>query len=176
MFDRMGRQIAKHRKMHLFDVNIEGGQFFKESDTLTAGEQITVFDTEFGKMGLCVCYDMRFPELARLMALKGAKVLIVPGAFNMTTGPAHWEIMFRCRALDNQVYTIGTAPARDVASEYVSWGHTMIVSPWGDVLKQLDEKEGYINCTIDLDYVERVRKELPLLSHRKTDIYKLEEI
>jgi predicted amidohydrolase len=175
VFDRMGKQIAKHRKMHLFDINVEGGQSFKESDTLTAGEQITVFDTEFGKMGLCVCYDMRFPELARLMALKGAKAIIVPGAFNMTTGPAHWEIMFRCRALDNQVYTIGTAPARDATSGYVSWGHSMIVSPWGDILKQLDEKEGYINYTIDLGNVDRVRKELPLLAHRRTDIYRLEE-
>ena len=175
-FDRMGRQIAKHRKMHLFDINVEGGQFFKESDTLTAGNRITVFDTEFGKMGLCVCYDMRFPELARLMALEGAKVFIVPGAFNMTTGPAHWEIMFRCRALDNQAYTIGTAPARDATSGYVSWGHSIIVSPWGDVLSQLDEKEGYISYTIDLAEVERVRKELPLLSHRRTDVYRLENI
>jgi len=175
VFDRTGVQIAKHRKMHLFDINVEGGQSFKESDTLTAGKQITVFDTEFGKMGLCVCYDMRFPELARLMALNGAKVIIVPGAFNMTTGPAHWDIMFRCRALDNQVYTIGTSPARDEASGYISWGHSMIVSPWGEVLRQLDEKEGYINFTLDLKYVERVRKELPLLLHRRTDIYKLEE-
>ena len=175
VFDRTGVQIAKHRKMHLFDINVEGGQSFKESDTLTAGKQITVFETEFGKIGLCVCYDMRFPELARLMALKGAKVIIVPGAFNMTTGPAHWEIMFRCRALDNQVYTIGTSPARDMTSGYVSWGHSIIVSPWGEVLRQLDEKEGCINYTFDLGYADRVRKELPLLLHRRTDIYYLKE-
>ncbi|MCL1940404.1 MAG: carbon-nitrogen hydrolase family protein [Synergistaceae bacterium] len=175
VFDRQGVQIAKHRKMHLFDIDVEGGQYFKESDTLTAGEQITAFDTEFGKMGLCVCYDMRFPELARLMALKGAKVILVPGAFNMTTGPAHWEIMFRNRALDNQAYTIGTAPARDEASGYASWGHSIIVSPWGDVLEQMDEKEGCISRVLDLEYVDKVRKELPLLAHRRTDVYSLEE-
>ncbi|MCL1875101.1 MAG: carbon-nitrogen hydrolase family protein [Synergistaceae bacterium] len=171
VFDREGNQIAKHRKMHMFDIDVEGGQFFKESDTLTAGKEITVFDTEFGKMGLCICYDMRFPELARIMTLKGAKVILVPGAFNMTTGPAHWEIMFRNRALDNQVYTIGTAPARDAASGYVSWGHSIIVSPWGDILEQMDEKEGYITRAIDLERVDRVRKELPLLAHRRTDVY-----
>jgi predicted amidohydrolase len=176
VFDRQGNQIAKHRKMHLFDIDIKGGQFFRESDTLTAGKQITVFDTEFGKMGLCICYDMRFPELARLMTLKGAKVIFAPGAFNMTTGPAHWEIMFRLRAVDNQVYTIGTAPARDAASGYTSWGHSIIVSPWGDILQQMDEKEGYISTTIDMEQVERVRKELPLLAHRRLDIYSLTEL
>ena len=174
VFDRAGKQIAKHRKMHLFDIAVEGGQHFRESDTLTAGNEITVFDTEFGTMGICVCYDMRFPELSRLMALKGAKVILVPAAFNMTTGPAHWEIMFRSRALDNQVFAIGTAPARDTEAGYVSWGHSIIVSPWGDVVKQMDEKEGYIIHTIDLKYVERIRGELPLLAHRRTDIYSLE--
>ena len=89
--------------MHLFDIEVEGGQSFKESDTLTPGDQVTVFDTEFGKMGICICFDFRFPELARLMALEGARVILVPAAFNMTTGPAHWEILFRTRALDNQV-------------------------------------------------------------------------
>lgn len=176
VFDREGIQIAKHRKMHLFDINVEGGQYFKESDTLTAGNEITVFDSEFGKIGLCVCYDMRFPELARLMTLKGAKIILVPGSFNMTTGPAHWEIMFRNRALDNQVFTLGTAPARDVESGYVSWGHSIIVSPWGDVLEQMDEKEGYISRIIDLERVDRVRKELPLLSHRRTDVYSLKDL
>lgn len=88
VFDRNGHQIGKHRKMHLFDIDVKGGQYFKESDTLTPGDQVTVFDTEFGKMGLCICYDFRFPELARLMVDEGAQVIIVPAAFNMTTGPS----------------------------------------------------------------------------------------
>ncbi len=176
VFDRQGRQIAKHRKIHLFDINVTGGQSFTESETLTAGNQVTVFDTEFGSMGLCICYDFRFPELARLMVNKGAQVILVPAAFNMTTGPAHWETMFRQRAVDNQVFTIGAAPARDPASDYISWGHSIIVAPWGNVLVQLDEKEGYSVQTLNLGEVDKVRRELPLLAHRRSDIYTLNEI
>ena len=131
VFDRNGHQIGKHRKMHLFDIDVKGGQYFKESDTLTPGDQVTVFDTEFGKMGLCICYDFRFPELARLMVDEGAQVIIAPAAFNMTTGPLHWELMFRQRAVDNQVYTIGAAPARDLNAGYHSWGHSIAADPLG---------------------------------------------
>jgi predicted amidohydrolase len=176
VFDRQGCKIGKHRKMHLFDIAVEGGQHFKESETLTPGNEVTVFDTEFGKIGLAVCYDFRFPELSRLMVDKGAKVLIVPAAFNMTTGPAHWEVMFRSRAIDNQVYTIGVAPARDVDSCYTSYGNSIIVSPWGDMVVRMDEKEGFVISTLDLDYVERVRRELPLLAHRRKDIYKCQGV
>lgn len=176
VFDRQGNQIAKHRKVHLFDIDVKGGQSFKESDTLTAGRDITVFDTEFGKMGLCICYDLRFPELARLMVTEGAKVILVPAAFNMTTGPAHWEILFRNRALDNQAFVIGTAPARDASSGYTSWGHSIVVSPWGDIISQLEEKEGYMIQELDLDRVEEVRGQLPLLAHRRTDLYRLEKL
>ncbi|MDU4889498.1 MAG: carbon-nitrogen hydrolase family protein [Clostridium sp.] len=173
VFDREGNKIGKHRKMHLFDINVEGGQCFKESDTLSAGKDVTVFDTEFGKMGLAICYDFRFPELSRLMVEAGAKVIVVPAAFNMTTGPAHWDILFRTRALDNQVYTIGTAPARDESSCYTSYGNSMAVSPWGDTICHMDEKEGYRIVELDLDYVDRVRNELPLLAHRRKDVYSL---
>lgn len=175
VFDREGKQIAKHRKVHLFDINVQGGQYFKESDTLAAGSQVTVFDTEFCKMGICICYDFRFPELARLMATKGAKVILVPAAFNMTTGPAHWEIMFRSRALDNQVYALGTAPARDLSASYISWGHSIAVGPWGNVTAQLEETEGYLIHELNLEAVDQVRAQLPLLKHRRTDMYRLEE-
>ena len=173
VFDRAGKQIGKHRKMHLFDIDVAGGQKFRESDTLTAGNEVTVFETEFGKMGLCLCYDIRFPELIRLMALEGAKIVIVPAAFNMTTGPAHWEILFRTRAVDNQVFTVGAAPARNAASGYSSWGHTIMVNPWGSVLAQMDEKEGFLICDLDLAQVDKVRRELPLLQQRRTDLYEL---
>lgn len=175
-FDRKGQKIGKHRKMHLFDIDVKGGQYFKESDTLTAGNTVTVFETEFGKMGLAVCYDFRFPELARLMVEEGAKAIIVPAAFNMTTGPAHWEIMFRSRAIDNQVYTIGTAPSRDVDSCYTSYGNSIMVSPWGEVIIRMDEKEGISIGILDLDYVEKVREELPLLKQRRKDIYKCHKV
>ncbi len=172
-FNREGKQIAKHRKMHLFDINVSGGQYFKESDTLTAGNEITVFNTEFGKMGICICYDIRFVELSRIMALEGANIIIVPAAFNMTTGPAHWEISFRTRALDNQVYTIGVAPARQQQSTYVSYGNSIAVSPWGKVLTRLSEKEEIAYCDIDLNEINKIRKQLPILAHRRNDIYTL---
>ena len=176
VFDREGEQIGKHRKAHLFDINVEGGQCFKESDTLSPGERIGCFDTEFGKIGLCICYDFRFPETARLMALDGAKVILVPAAFNMTTGPAHWELMFRQRAVESQCYVIGTAPARNPDSSYISWGHSIAVDPWGTILTQMDEKEGIRIIEIDLDYADKVRRELPLLAHRRTDLYELRRL
>ncbi len=171
VFDRRGRQIAKHRKVHLFDIDVRGGQSFQESATLTAGDRITVFDTEFGRMGLCICFDIRFPELARMMALKGAKVVFVPAAFNDTTGPAHWELNFRSRALDNQCYYAGTSDAWNEGASYRSWGHSILVSPWGDVIDQLDRGPGYMVHEIDLAYVDDIRAQLPLLSARRTDIY-----
>lgn len=173
VFDREGRQIAKYRKMHLFDIDVKGGQYFKESDTLTAGDDIVVFDTEFGKMGICICYDFRFPELARIMVDEGARIILCPAAFNMTTGPMHWELMFRQRAVDNQVFTIGTSPARDMNASYQAWGHSIIVDPWGQVLLQMDEKEGIAVTEIDLAEADEVREQLPLLKHRRKDVYEL---
>lgn len=173
VFDPDGRQIAKHRKMHLFDIDVKGGQRFFESDTLSPGNSVTVFSTPFCKMGLCICYDFRFPELARLMVDAGAKVILVPAAFNMTTGPAHWELLFRQRAVDNQVYTVGVAPARDPAASYQSWGHSIVCSPWGEVLMQADEKESVAITSLDLDRVNEIRRQLPLLSQRRTDVYRL---
>jgi len=176
VFDRQGQKLGKHRKMHLFDIDVKGGQYFKESETLTAGNTVTVFETEFGRIGLAICYDFRFPELARLMVEEGAKAIIVPAAFNMTTGPAHWEVMFRSRAIDNQVYTIGTAPSRDVDSCYTSYGNSIIISPWGEIVLRMDEKEGLALETLDFDYVEKVREQLPLLVQRRKDIYRLSRL
>ncbi len=175
VFDPDGRQIAKHRKMHLFDIDVKGGQRFFESDTLSPGNHVTTFSTPFCTMGLCICYDFRFPELSRLMVDAGAKVILVPAAFNMTTGPAHWELLFRQRAVDNQVYTVGVAPARDLSASYHSWGHSIVCSPWGDVLLEMDEAESVAITTLDLDRLETVRRELPLLLHRRTDVYRVEQ-
>lgn len=172
VFDRNGAVIAVHKKVHLFDIAIDGGQVFRESDTFTAGNSVTVFDTEFGKMGLCICFDFRFPELARLMALEGARCIFVPAAFNMTTGPAHWELMFRQRAVDNQLFTAGVAPARSYEG-YVSYANSMVVSPWGDVLYRADEKPCLAVVEVDLDQIDSVRRQLPLLSARRTDLYSI---
>lgn len=176
IFDREGKQIGKHRKVHLFDIDVKGGQIFKESDTLTAGDSDTVFDTEFGKIGVMLCFDIRFPELSRMMVNDGAKVIFVPAAFNMTTGPAHWELSFRTRALDNQIYMVGCAPARDITAGYISWGHSIVTNPWGAVVDMLDEKEGILLAELDMGYEERVREELPLLKSRRKDMYRLEKL
>ena len=171
VFDRKGELIAKHRKMHLFEVQIKGGQHFREADTLSAGNEVTVFDTEFGKIGLCICFDLRFIELARLMVNEGAKMFIVPAAFNLTTGPMHWELMFRGRAVDNQVYAVGVAPARDMSASYHSYGNSLVVSPWGEVIERLGSEEGTIVCEVDLALCDDVREQLPLLKNRRNDLY-----
>ncbi len=171
VYNNKGEYVCAHRKTHLFDINVPGGQYFMESDTFTAGRDVTTFDTPWGKFGLIICYDIRFPELSRLLALEGVQAIIVPAAFNMTTGPAHWELSFRMRALDNQVFMAGCAPARDMASSYHAWGHSIVTDPWGSVVEQLDEREGILTVELDFEKVETVREQLPLLKHRRTDLY-----
>lgn len=175
VFDREGRQIAKHRKVHMFDIYARGEVVFRESDTLTPGDSFEAFDTEMCRMGLNICFDIRFPESSRIPTLDGAKLILNPGAFNMTTGPAHWEIGFRQRAIENQVFMVGTAPARDPEAGYTSWGHSIVVDPWGNVVTQLDEKEGFAVVEIDLDEVDRIRGKLPLINARRTDVYELKQ-
>jgi omega-amidase len=173
-FDRKGSIIGKHRKIHLFDVEIEGEIRFKESETITAGSDITVIETEFCKIGIAICYDMRFPELIRKMVLSGAQIIVVPAAFNMTTGPAHWHLIARTRALDNQVYFIAASPARDKKASYAAYGHSLVVNPWGDIISEASEEEEIIYSEIDLGFVDKIRRELPLLKHRREEIYKAE--
>jgi len=174
VYDAQGRQIAKHRKVHLFDIDVKGGIRFFESDYLSAGHEITMFETPFGLMGLCICFDFRFPEMARIMALKGAVAILVPAAFNMTTGPAHWETMFRQRAVDNQLFTVGVAPARDVTASYVSYGNSMAVNPWGEVIARCGGAPCIQIVDLDLSLVDGIRGQLPLLSGRRTDVYRVE--
>lgn len=173
LFDREGEIIAKHRKMHLFDIDVKDRITFKESDVLTAGDEFTVVETEFGKIGIGICYDIRFPELARIMVENGALILFYPGAFNMTTGPAHWELLFRSRALDNQVYCIGVAPALNKDASYHSFGHSIITSPWGEVIDEASDKEEIIYGEIDLSEIKKIREELPLLKNKREDLYEV---
>lgn len=175
VFDRNGGQIAKHRKMHLFDISIEGGQHFQESAILTPGDSITTFDTEFCIMGLAICYDIRFPELFRLMELRGADLILVPASFNMTTGPMHWELLFRSQAVFHQIFIAGTAPARNENTSYVSWGHSIITDPWGNVLSLMDASEDFRITEIDLEECTKAREQIPLLRHRRKDIYTIKE-
>ena len=174
VYNDKGECIAKHRKTHLFDINVEGGQYFMESDTFTTGNDVTAFNTPWGKFGLIICYDIRFPELSRLLTLfQGVQGIFVPAAFNMTTGPAHWELSFRMRALDNQVFMVGCAPARDMESSYTAWGHSIVTDPWGAVVGQMDETEGILTVELDMDRVKTVRQQLPLLEHFRADMYQV---
>ena len=171
VFGRDGEKLAVHDKVHLFDIDVENGISFKESDSFTPGDHATVFETEFGTIGVEICFDVRFPEFARKTSLDGAKLIFLPAAFNMTTGPAHWELTMRARALDDQVYFAACSPARDEAGPYVAYGHSMIVSPWGDVVAEADEKERIIFSDIDTDYVDSIRRQLPLIAQRRPELY-----
>lgn len=166
IFDNEGENIGRHRKIHLFDVDIENGIRFKESDVLSPGNEVTIVETKYCKVGIAICYDMRFPELMRKMVLGGADVIVVPAAFNMTTGPAHWDSLIKVRALDNQVYFVAASPARNMEAGYTAYGYSSIANPWGDMIIQSDEKEDIICGQIDMDFIKKVRKELPLLKNR----------
>jgi len=171
VFDRTGHQIARHRKAHLFDINVTDGQYFRESDTLSHGNEITVFDTDFGRVGLCICFDMRFQELVKAMGDHGAELIVVPAAFNMTTGPAHWELMFRQRAVDNQLFTMGVAPARNERESYVSYANSILADPWGTVIARAGSGEEVLVAEIDLKRCESVRQQLPIRNARRNELY-----
>jgi omega-amidase len=130
VFNPKGELIDTHRKVHLFDIDVPGKIRFQESEVLSPGDKITTFDTEFGKLGLGICYDIRFPELTKIAVDQGCVAMIFPSAFNLTTGPLHWELLARARAVDNQVYVAVCSPARNLEASYHAWGHSTVVDPW----------------------------------------------
>ncbi|CAD6992177.1 unnamed protein product [Ceratitis capitata] len=166
-----GNLITKYRKMHLFDIDVKGGIRFRESETLAAGSDFTVIDIEGHKIGIGICYDMRFEELARVYRNEGCEMLIYPGAFNMTTGPLHWELLQRSRANDNQLYVVTISPARDEEAEYIAWGHSMVVDPWGQILKSASHGEDIVVADIDFELVKEVRTQIPTFKQRRLDMY-----
>ncbi|MED6260592.1 Carbon-nitrogen hydrolase [Ataeniobius toweri] len=171
VFGPDGEMILKHRKIHLFDIDVPGKIHFQESETLSPGNSLSMFDTPFCKVGVGICYDMRFAELAQLYSRKGCHLLVYPGAFNMTTGPAHWELLQRGRAVDNQVYVATASPARDEAASYVAWGHSTVVNPWGEVIAKSGPEETIIYADIDLQYLADIRQQIPITSQRRDDLY-----
>ncbi|CAG5059096.1 unnamed protein product [Parnassius apollo] len=171
VWDNTGKLLARHRKMHLFDIDIPNKITFKESEVLSAGDQITTFEYQGIKIGLGICYDLRFFEMARLMADQGCSLLVYPGAFNMTTGPRHWELLGRARAVDQQLWVALVAPARDTSAHYVSWGHSALIDPWGAVRAQLADQPDTLLVDIDLSIVDEVRSQIPIRVQRRTDIY-----
>lgn len=167
-----GQVVGKHRKVHLFDIDVPGKIKFKESDSLTAGDTVTVVDTPWGGLGVGICYDIRFPELAILMRQRGCNLLVYPGAFNMVTGPAHWELLQRARAVDNQLFVATCSPARDVSGGgYVAWGHSSIVNPWGEVLQQAGPDEAIVAAELDLTAVSTMRDSIPCWKQKRHDLY-----
>nr|XP_006130749.1 omega-amidase NIT2 [Pelodiscus sinensis] len=174
VFGPDGTMLAKHRKIHLFDINVPGKIRFQESETLSPGDSFSVFDTPYCKVGLGICYDIRFAELAQIYTQKGCQLLVYPGAFNMTTGPAHWELLQRGRAVDNQVYVATASPARDERASYIAWGHSTVVNPWGEVIAKAGTEETIIYTDIDLTKLAEIRQQIPLHAQKRIDLYSIE--
>ncbi|MBR3473644.1 MAG: carbon-nitrogen hydrolase family protein [Oscillospiraceae bacterium] len=172
VFDSEGRIAARHRKVHLFDIDAPGMRF-RESDTFSPGREITVFDTPWGKMGAAICFDVRFPELFRAMAKRGARLILLPAQFNMTTGPVHWESTLRTRAVDNEVFLAACSAARYVGFSYECWGHSLVSDPWGTLLAAADETEQILYADLDFARVDEVRRQLPTFLHLREDVYEV---
>ena len=162
-----GRQLVVYRKIHLFDVDLPGRVTVRESDAKLAGADVVTAATPLGAIGLSICYDLRFPELYRRLAFAGAQILSVPSAFTFPTGEAHWEPLIRARAIENQAYVIAPAQFGPNIYGYSDYGNSMIVDPWGRVLARAADQEGVVVAPIDLEYQERVRRELPALKHAR---------
>ncbi|KAG5957526.1 hypothetical protein E4U58_005914 [Claviceps cyperi] len=184
-FDPHGTLLGTHRKTHLFDIDIPGKITFKESDVLSPGNDITLISLpEYGTIAVAICYDIRFPEMAIVAARRGAFALVYPGAFNMTTGPLHWKLLARARAVDNQVYVAVCSPARDLGAGYHAWGHSMIVDPMARVLVEAGEEEEeaqrdggdtqggmIVQAELRPDVLVETRRNIPLGMQRRFDVY-----
>ena len=185
LIDAHGVLLAKHRKLHLFDVNVPGGICFRESETLTAGDALTVLSgsgdplgtglVEPPNLGLLICYDIRFPELALLMQQRqGCSVLACPAAFNTTTGPRHWHLVMRARAMDTQCFVLACSSARPQGEGYPSYGHSLVVDPWGAVIAEAGEGAQVLHTQLDLSEVALARQAIPTSVQRRHDIYRLQ--
>ena len=171
LFAPDGGLAAKYRKIHLFDVNlaVSGGRGLQESESVLAGDEPVCVDLEWGRIGLTVCYDLRFPELYRELARQGAVLMLVPAAFTLQTGKDHWEVLLRARAIENLCYVIAPAQVGRHSDKRSSWGKAMAVDPWGVVQANLGDRVGVAVVDLDLDYLARVRQALPALDHRRLE-------
>lgn len=172
LIDPGGEIAATYRKIHMFDVDV-GGIAYRESETEAPGEEIVVADAGGVRLGMSVCYDLRFPELYRILALRGAQALAVPSAFTTETGREHWEVLLRARAIENQAFVIAANQSGTAPPHYDSYGHSMIVDPWGRVLAEAAEGAGecFVSAELDLDELDRVRADLPSLANRRPGAY-----
>jgi predicted amidohydrolase len=168
LYDDRGKRVARYDKMHLFDVHLlEADERYVESSTIEPGNQVVVVDSPFGRLGLAVCYDLRFPELFRALQSEGMQVLAIPSSFTAITGKAHWEVLVRARAIENLAYVIAAAQGGYHINGRETHGQSMIVDPWGTVLAQVPRGNGIVSCTLDRDYQATVRRTFPALDHRR---------
>lgn len=173
VFDDQGALQARYDKIHLFDVDVADAQgSYRESDHFAPGNSVVVVDTPVGKVGLAICYDLRFPQLFMQMRAQGAEIFTVPAAFTHKTGEAHWQSLLRARAIEQQCYVIaanqcGWHDAADAAKRRQTWGHTQIIDPWGEVLTELDESTGIAIATIDSQKQQKLRRNMPVFDHQK---------
>jgi len=167
LFDDRGERVARYDKMHLFDVRLSNGEVYQESRTIEGGEDLVVVDTPVGRLGLAVCYDLRFPELFRALLERGAEVIALPAAFTAHTGRAHWEVLVRSRAIENFSYVIAAAQWGAHANGRHTHGDSMIVNSWGEVLDRLPQGTGYAIGEIDRDQQAQLRASLPAIEHRR---------
>ena len=162
-----GARMGIYRKIHLFDIDLPGRVTVKESASREPGADVVCVPTANGAVGLSICYDLRFPELYRRLTFAGAKLLVVPACFTFPTGEAHWEALLRARAIENQCYVIAAAQFGPNVHGYQDYGNSMIIDPWGRVLGRASDQEGVVCAPIDLHYLDRVRNELPALTHAR---------
>jgi predicted amidohydrolase len=167
-----GEIVTTYRKIHLFDVNVPGAIVHRESDIIAPGDEMVVAQLPQFNLGLSVCFDVRFPELYRALALAGAHVIAVPAAFNAVTGRAHWELLVRARAVENHVFVVAATQVGTTAEGIATYGHSIIVDPWGVVLAEsTSEKPGVVIATLDLSDVERRRSQIAVMDFRRPDVY-----
>lgn len=169
--DRRGEVIAAYSKIHLFDIEAPGGTVYLESEVVSPGSEVVTFDCEGVTVGLSICYDLRFPELYRRLADLGASLLLVPAVFTMMTGKDHWEVLLRARAIENLCYVAAAGNWGWCPPKYTSWGHSMVVNPWGLVLAQAADCATTISCELDFTVLDSIRERLPALHHRRRDIF-----
>lgn len=170
VFDSRGQRVARYDKVHLFDVHLEeSNEHYQESETIEPGNEVVVLDTPFGRLGLAVCYDLRFPELFRRMHKEQVELIALPSAFTAMTGRAHWEPLVRARAIENLAYVIAAAQGGFHVNGRETYGHSMIVDPWGVVLDHLPQGSGVVVAEIDRARIANTRRNFPVLSHRRID-------
>lgn len=167
VFGPDGRRRGVYRKIHLFDVSIPGRVEVRESDRMRGGDEVVCVDTSVGRVGLSVCYDLRFPELYRRLAREGATIVCIPSAFTHATGAAHWEVLLRARAIENQVYVVAPNQVGPTTDGPAVWGGSSIVGPWGEVLARAPDQECLITAEVDPVHHAEVRRGLPCLDHAR---------